>query len=86
MRQRIGIKPITIIRMEIDIVDAQSACAGAHIEAAALVEKYGDIKAVEKEISKIKSPRSTGIRDFNHKEEILWAAKWLLSMKSIPAT
>ncbi len=85
MRQRIGIKPITIIRMEIDIVDAQSACAGAHIEAAALVEKYGDIKAVEKEISKIKSP-NTEMKNFNYKEEVLWAAKWLLSMKSIPAT
>lgn len=80
-RQRLELKQKSTLQQELDTVDKQSICSGADAKAQELIEKHnGDIEKVEKEIIEMKVPEGVAdIKDFNYREEILWATKWLIS-------
>ncbi len=79
-QQRLSLDILDIL----DIIDMQSICLSAENIAQKLVEKYNyNFEEIEKEILKIPVPEVVKInKEFNFHEEILWAAKWILSIRS----
>jgi hypothetical protein len=84
MRQKTGLKLEQKIteRQELDMIDMQSVCGGAHVKAEELVKKHnGNIKEIEREILEMDIPEAiAGHEGFNYRDEVWWAVKWLLSM------
>ncbi|MFA4890273.1 MAG: hypothetical protein WC587_01410 [Candidatus Paceibacterota bacterium] len=81
MKQKQRLEQKTTMKQEFDMTDMQSVCIGADVKAQELIEKHkGNKGEIEKEILEMEVPKGVAdIKDFNYREEIWGAAKWLIS-------
>ncbi len=83
MNQKTAMIPTHKRSLFLDITDAQSMVLEAESIAEKLVNEYdGDLKKIEDEISKIRvQAELSEMKDFNFKEEVLWAAGWIIKTR-----